>query len=250
MSSRRLSSAWSEKFIEGVWQEGIAQARAQLLCLAALQGAHARILKDPSRRTGSELRRSANGGFQVEAALLDDQAAVLDVKQPGVLDDGVGTGHLATVAPSRKRARTSRGKTAGPVTGRNQSAAAHSAWYSSSARSMPAAATLLSSCPTLDAPGIATTPGRRMSPGQRDLGRRGGVRVRHLAQGRDQAGGPVEVLRQEQRAGRPEPVRGRLSRWYRPESSPGPAGCRRSRHGRSRRRTAAGPAPADRSTRL
>jgi hypothetical protein len=43
-------------------------------------------------------------------------------------------------------------------------------------------------------------------PGQRDLGRGGGVRVRHLAQGRDQVGGPVEVLRQEQRAGGPQAV--------------------------------------------
>jgi hypothetical protein len=32
------------------------------------------------------------------------------------------------------------------------------------------------------------------------------VRVRHLAQGRDQVPGPVEVLRQEQRAGGPEAV--------------------------------------------
>jgi hypothetical protein len=32
------------------------------------------------------------------------------------------------------------------------------------------------------------------------------VRVRHLAQGRDQVAGPVEVLRQEQRAGGPEAV--------------------------------------------
>ena len=43
-------------------------------------------------------------------------------------------------------------------------------------------------------------------PGQRDLGGRGGVRVRHLAQGRDQVARPVEVLRQEQRVGGPEPV--------------------------------------------
>src|SRR5690348_16201 len=74
---------------------------------------------------------SGMGDFQVEAALLDDQAAVLDVEQPGVLgdgprlgrgdaqlqpqrgdagqrpvtgqdvlDDGVGTGHPATLTPS------------------------------------------------------------------------------------------------------------------------------------------------------
>src|SRR5580765_2338870 len=30
---------------------------------------------------------SGMGGFQAEAALLDDQAAVLDVEQPGVLGD-------------------------------------------------------------------------------------------------------------------------------------------------------------------
>src|SRR4029077_21207354 len=44
-------------------------------------------------------------------------------------------------------------------------------------------------------------------PGQRDLCRGGGVRVRHLTQDGDQVTGPVEVVREEERAGRPEPVR-------------------------------------------
>src|SRR5262249_8412302 len=43
-------------------------------------------------------------------------------------------------------------------------------------------------------------------PGQGGLGGRGAVRVRHLVQGRDQVAGPVQVLRQEQRAAGAEPV--------------------------------------------
>ena len=52
---------------------------------------------------------------------------------------------------------------AGPVAGRNRTAASRSACHSSSVRSISAAATLLSSCATLDAPGIATTAGLLIS---------------------------------------------------------------------------------------
>jgi hypothetical protein len=57
------------------------------------------------------------------------------------------------------RARIRSGRAAGPVMGWNRAEAARSAWYSSSVSSMSAAAALVSSCWTLDAPGIATTAG-------------------------------------------------------------------------------------------
>src|SRR6185312_15797777 len=69
--------------------------------------------------------------------------------------------------PSRihrcRRARIRAGTAARPVTGRNRSEAALSAAYSLSDSSISAAATLLSSCPTLDAPGIAVTDGCRIT---------------------------------------------------------------------------------------
>ncbi len=49
------------------------------------------------------------------------------------------------------------------MTGENRSDSDLSSRYSSSVRSMSAAATLLSSCATVDAPGIATTTGLRIS---------------------------------------------------------------------------------------
>jgi hypothetical protein len=55
------------------------------------------------------------------------------------------------------------GTAARPVTGRNPSEAALSAAYSSSDNSISAAATLLSSCSTLDAPGMAVTAGCRIT---------------------------------------------------------------------------------------
>ena len=52
---------------------------------------------------------------------------------------------------------------AGETTGQNWADAVSRAWYSSSASWISAAATLLSSCSRLDAPGIAATTGRWMT---------------------------------------------------------------------------------------
>jgi hypothetical protein len=110
------------------------------------------------------------------------------------------------------------------VTGRNRSAAVHKDWYSSSVRSISAAATLLSSCPTLDAPGMATTPGRRMAQASAiwagvaecasATSRRAAIRspARSRFSGRNSGLAARRLLP------------GRLSRWYRPESSPWASG--------------------------
>ena len=88
---------------------------------------------------------------------------------------------------------------AGPVAGRNRTAASRSACHSSSVRSISAAATLLSSCATLDAPGIATTAGLLISQASATCEKPGVVGVGHLAQHAQQPGGPLLVDGQEQR---------------------------------------------------
>src|SRR5581483_12375030 len=70
-------------------------------------------------RTGGGTATSAGSGMgrvQAEAALLDDQAAVLDVEQAGVLGDGPGLGRGdAQLEPQRGGAR--RDRLAGDVGG-------------------------------------------------------------------------------------------------------------------------------------
>ena len=85
---------------------------------------------------------------------------------------------------------------------------------------MLAAATLLSSCSTLDAPGIATTAGLRMAQARATCA---GVAPCASATSRSAAIRPAARSRFSGRnSGLPVRTRftGRLPRWYRPESSP------------------------------
>ena len=109
------------------------------------------------------------------------------------------SGLLCTTAAARARTRSARD--AGGRTGLNRADAAASASYSSSVRSMSAAATLLSSCSTVAAPGIAATAGSRMTQASATCAGARRVRVGDGAERVEQLRGSVQVLRQEQWVG-------------------------------------------------
>ena len=88
-------------------------------------------------------------------------------------------------------------------TGRNARAAAVSASRDSALSSMSAAATLNSSCSTLDAPGIATTPGRLISQASATCAGLAPTSVGDVAQRLQQRLDPPQVLGAEQRIHRP-----------------------------------------------
>ena len=101
---------------------------------AALPDARRSYLR-PARR--ARLHRLGRGGAQAEAALLDDQAAVLDVQQPGVLGDGprLGRGD-AELEPQRGGPGRHRlaGDVGGLAGGRNTSTSPTGSGMSASVR--------------------------------------------------------------------------------------------------------------------
>ena len=127
------------------------------------------------------------------------------------LDDGVGTGHLVTITAGeaslgqpglcQPRQGGGAGDRAEPVRRRAQGLVLVLGEVDAGGRYV--ALELADARRARD----GDDAGPVDDPGQRDLGRSGGVRVRHLAQGRDQFAGPVEVLREEQRIGGPQRVR-------------------------------------------